>query len=1261
MRKTFTPLMIFGLIWSVIVLLSWFAFPDWAQIPGGFLTLAGLTAIGVIAFLKDGYSFIKEFIESGHLIDSDSQQIENHDLFTDDDSQITNIRWNERDPKLISKYMDLCCAVDPKFAEKKTEPNFLQYCISMGLARNVSGNTFLTQTGVLLFCKKQAFPHTKYHIDVTFKDNEHDLSKEFSAPILESYFSILELLTPLTVEWRDPSTREKSGQESIFFFYPQTAIIEALVNFFIHRDYKKDDIGYITIYPDRIEFENPGQSLYPIDELINAIHPLKPKYKRNPRLVQAFRKTGLNQREGRGIIRIKHELEKNGSVGADGSIALRIENDIPNDRFRLIIYKKTLPAAQTQREQLAGAVQTPVIAIQAPISLHQLPPAPADFTGREKELEQILSDIENSKGAVISGLTGMGGIGKTALGLVVAHRLSEKYSDAQIFLDVRGTSTPLSAQDIMRHVILSFEPTFDLHALDDAGMSATYQSILHGKKAILFFDNVSSAQQITTLLPPNSCAMIITSRSVFRIPGLQSLRLDVLNVNDATQFLLALCPRLGDKALDLAKLSGFLPLALRIAGSFLEVNQDWPVEKYLAQLYDRKKRLSTLQSSQKEVVLTGEPDLFATFELSYQQLSHDEQLYWRILGVFNASFTLNAAAYVCELEESDIRRLLSTLQRYSLINFDSYSSRYSIHELLSDFASDLALHNTVVNRLYDAHIRHAKYYLQVLKLANQLYLQGGDGVLSGLGVFDRDWENIRLGQDWTAQQSTKAKEAAEICAAYPNAGAYCLNLRLYPAQRITWLEASLEANQNLGNRKGEGVSLGNLGNAHAALGNLRKATQYYENALAIDHEIGDRVGEGADLHNLGLAYASLGDYQKAIEYYEQALTIDREVGEQRGEEAAIGNLGNAYAALGNLHKANELYEQALVIAREIGDRREEGNALGSLGLTHIDLGNVRKAIEFFEQALVIYREIGDRRGEGKALGNLGLSYSALGNVSKAIEFYEQSLIIARKIGDRGSEGISLGNLGLAYSDIADANKANEFYEQALIIAREIGDIRAEGNVLGNLGLAYFAQKDIHKAIEHFERALAIHSEIGDRRGEGNAFGNLGLAYLAQNDVRKAIEFFKQALETDREIGDRGGEGLALVNLGKAFMTLGDIDNAISCTKEAVTILESIESPYAVQARNQLVRLQEETLKEGQSKSASIQEFLHEAIQAARSHSSQAALYFDVVTKMASDSRSPAEIQELGKVLQKILIGFKAPDLSKLPEELAKLVKEELEK
>ena len=90
-------------------------------------------------------------------------------------------------------------------------------------------------------------------------------------------------------------------------------------------------------------------------------------------------------------------------------------------------------------------------------ALHQLPPAPGDFTGREAELVKFTNE-RNNRGLALSGLQGMGGIGKTALGLVVAHRLSAEYPDAQFFLDLKGTTTPLSVTAAMQHVIRAYHP-----------------------------------------------------------------------------------------------------------------------------------------------------------------------------------------------------------------------------------------------------------------------------------------------------------------------------------------------------------------------------------------------------------------------------------------------------------------------------------------------------------------------------------------------------------------------------------------------------------------------------------------------------------------------------------------------------------------------------------------------------------------------------------------------------------------------------------
>jgi hypothetical protein len=74
----------------------------------------------------------------------------------------------------------------------------------------------------------------------------------------------------------------------------------------------------------------------------------------------------------------------------------------------------------------------------APLTtLFQLPPPPGDFTGREAELRELLQAIEHG-GVHISGLAGQGGVGKTALALKLADELKLRFSDAQIFLDLKG-------------------------------------------------------------------------------------------------------------------------------------------------------------------------------------------------------------------------------------------------------------------------------------------------------------------------------------------------------------------------------------------------------------------------------------------------------------------------------------------------------------------------------------------------------------------------------------------------------------------------------------------------------------------------------------------------------------------------------------------------------------------------------------------------------------------------------------------------------
>ena len=222
-------------------------------------------------------------------------------------------------------------------------------------------------------------------------------------------------------------------------------------------------------------------------------------------------------------------------------------------------------------------------------ALHQLPPAPADFTGRQEELEDLLKKI-GSGGVTISGLRGQGGIGKTALALVLAHKLTEQYPDAQFYLDLKGSSTdPLTPAQAMAHVIRAYEVTAQLPD-DEATLQGMYHNLLREQKAILLMDNASDDKQVLPLIPPAGCVMLVTSRQKFALPGWISKDLDILSPEDSRDLLLLIAPRIGDFAEAIAKRCGYLPLALRLAGSALRERINITAEDYLGRLAEPDQR-----------------------------------------------------------------------------------------------------------------------------------------------------------------------------------------------------------------------------------------------------------------------------------------------------------------------------------------------------------------------------------------------------------------------------------------------------------------------------------------------------------------------------------------------------------------------------------------------------------------------------------------------------------------------------------------------
>jgi|GEM_PF-6019046 len=126
------------------------------------------------------------------------------------------------------------------------------------------------------------------------------------------------------------------------------------------------------------------------------------------------------------------------------------------------------------------------------------PPPARDFSGRDDELLELLNAHETRNFSII-GVQGPSGVGKTALALAVVERLRSRYQST-IFLNLNGNlEQPLSAPDVMRHVIHAYQPGRSLPD-DTAALSGLYHSTLHDRDALLVFDNAADTARRDSLL-----------------------------------------------------------------------------------------------------------------------------------------------------------------------------------------------------------------------------------------------------------------------------------------------------------------------------------------------------------------------------------------------------------------------------------------------------------------------------------------------------------------------------------------------------------------------------------------------------------------------------------------------------------------------------------------------------------------------------------------------------------------------------------------
>jgi len=505
-------------------------------------------------------------------------------------------------------------------------------------------------------------------------------------------------------------------------------------------------------------------------------------------------------------------------------------------------------------------------------------------------------------------------------------------------------------------------------------------------------------------------------------------------------------------------------------------------------------------------------------------------------------------------------------------------------------------------------------------------------------------------------------------------------------QAMPYFQKSLAIQEEIGDKAGKGNTLNNISAIYQAQGDYATALDYLKKSLAIRQKIGDKAGEGITLNNIATAYQAQGDYETTLDYLKKSLAIRQEISDKAGEGTTLNNIATVYQAQGDYMTALDYLKKSLAIIQEIGDKKNEGGALNNIAAVYKAQGDYATALDYLKKSLAIQEEIGNKAGEGAALSNISGIFQVQGDYATTLGYLKKSLAIQEEIGNKASEGTALNNIATVYQAQGDYATALDYLKKSLAIQEEIGNIQGESVAFNNISNIYREWGRYDEALEYSKRDLAICQKIGDKAGEGTALNTISQIYDAQDDYATALDYLKKSLAIRQEIGDKAGEGATLFNIGHIYAQNNEMQEALGAWVSVYRIATVINQHQALQALANLApqlglpeglagwddlakRIDagkeisfgntEQKENTAESEREQLAQFIQAVIKVAKENAPEAKQYFDDMSQLAGNEKAPVELRELGKVLQRVLMGEKSPELSGLPEEMQEIVQEAL--
>ena len=657
---------------------------------------------------------------------------------------------------------------------------------------------------------------------------------------------------------------------------------------------------------------------------------------------------------------------------------------------------------------------------QPPVPRH-LPRSLPRLVNRLEELrrlDELAANAAAGPGPFVAILSGMPGVGKSAVGRYWTNRVRRTFVDGDLFGDLssRGGGGPIPVEEVLGDFLRLLGTADMAIPASLADRADLYRSLTASKRLLVMLDDVEYPAQVSPLIPtgPGS-AVVVTSHSDLKellvSEGATLIHVEQFDKGASRELVAGMTDptRLDaepEATADLVEICDGLPLALAICGARLAAHHRWHVADLVQQLTDEGSRLRGL-------ALESGPSVEAIFDLAYDDLDTDHQLVYRRVALHpGPDFTVTMAAVLTGRRPSEVDRLLDDLTDAHLVEAE-YGGRFRLHDLVRLHAAQCAIIDDGSETIDAATEELVNWYHRALCDADRavtpsrLRLGGQppdpgqptpafESPESAFSWFEEERANlvavVRTAHDqelhvatwqmvealWPLyfnrkhyaewiQTNRDAADSAERC---HDTGAEAririqlarahIELREFEAAhrelRLAEIKADLSGHRQLQASVREFVGICYL------------HEEDFDNALTALNESRDMCaainahrGVALQDYHIGWALVLSGQAPLAFEPLKRAIDALRDLGDEITSSRALLRLSEAARATGDFGRAREALSESLAITSTLGLRLEEAQAHEGLAAIAAATGRPEDARTNVLRAYAIYRDIGHPR------------------------------------------------------------------------------------------------------------------------------------------------------------------------------------------------------------------------------------------------------------------------------------------------------------